>query len=276
MIRLAWHVGLTRDTNSRVENPERLWQILENYTSDVIGSSTHVSLRFCREPSLSTQTYLAAVNALLMTRDVQDCEEEGFDGVMVAGSIDPSLDEARSITRMPVVGPIEAAVALSGFVGRRAGVVTITGALDRYSYARIIEDNIVKYGCQDRLLRHRPVRPLRQTWAEGYRAYNDAVNGDGTAFLAGFDAVASELIEDGADVIICGNQLFGPLLHHFGRRSLTPEGIPFICNAIAGLKCLQALVELRRTMGLVKSSVGVFHQAPDSLLAPISGWLASR
>lgn len=276
MIELAWHVGLTRNTNGRVENPERLWEILNAYTAETVGPETKVTLRFSKDPSLSTQTYLASANALLMTRDVQECATEGFDGVMVAGSIDPGLDEARSITDMPVVGPIEAAVALSGFIGRRAGVVTITGAIDRYSYARIIEDNITKYGCQGRLLRNRPVRPLRQSWAEGYRAYNDAVNGDGTSFLAGFDEVASELIEDGADVIICGNQLFGPLLHHFGRRSLTPEGIPFICNAVAGLKALQTLAGLRRSMGLVKSSAGVFHQAPDTMLAAVPGWLASR
>ncbi len=177
---------------------------------------------------------------------------------------------------MPVVGITEAAMGMSGFFGRKAGIVTIQGASDPLSYTRLIESIITRYGCRARLLDHRPVRALHESMAEGYRLYSRAVDGDGAAFLASFDAVASELIADGADVIVCGNQLFGPMLHHLGRRSLSPGGVPVLCNAAAGLKSLQSLAAMSRGLGLKKSNVGVFHPPAKALLDAAPDWLARK
>jgi allantoin racemase len=272
-MKFAWSLGMVEDASGRVDKPQRLWQILSDYAATVVGPGDSVSLRFSAHPSLSTQTYLGAVNAVVTVRDVLACQDEGFDGVMLAGSIDPGLDEARSVADIPVVGVTEAAMAISGFIGRRAGIVTVKSAADRLSFARIIEDVIVKYGCRDRLLRHRPVRPISDSWADGYRAYNQALDGDGSAFLAGFDAIGSELIADGADVIVCGNQLFGPLLHHLGRRAFMAEGVPVVCNVAAGLKALQVLVSMRQVLGLRKSSVGVFHPPSVAAERSVPSWL---
>jgi Asp/Glu/hydantoin racemase len=272
-MKFAWSLGMVEDA-ARVGNPAQLWKILAEYAATVVGPNDTVAMKFLSDPSLSTQTYLATVSAVLTVRAALNWEAEGYDGVMLAGSIDPGLDEARSvIPEMPVVGVTEAAVALSGFIGRRAGIVTIGGGTDRFSYVRMIEGIITKYGCRARLLDHRPVRPLRESYAEGYRIYSRAIEGDGAAFLASFDAVASELTADGADVIICGNQLFGPMLHHLGRRACTPEGVPVLCNVAAGLTSLQTLASMRKNLGLKKSNSGVFHPPVKELLRDASNWL---
>lgn len=259
---------MVEDASKRVDDPSLLWKILGDYAATIVGPSHQVELVFSRNPSLSTQTYLATVNAVITANDILGRASE-FDGVILAGSIDPGLDEIRSSTSMPVVGVTEAAIAMAGFVGRRAGVITVKGTQDPYSFARIIEEIIRKYGCAERLIKHNPVRTIRETWADGYRAYVEAMNGDGTNFLKSFDEVARALVDDGADVIICGNQLFGPLLHHVGRRSLTPDGVPIVCNVAAALKAVQALADLKCTVGLVKSNRGVFHPPPAASLSDL-------
>jgi len=261
---------MVEDASKRVDDPALLWKILGDYAATVVGPEHQVELIFSRKPTLSTQTYLATVNAVITAQDILSRD---LDGVILAGSIDPGLDEIRSSTLTPVVGITEAAVAMAGFVGRRAGIITVKGTHDPFSFARIIEEIVHKYGCGDRLIRHHPVRPIRESWADGYRAYVEAMNGDGASFLKSFDETAREMIADGADVIISGNQLFGPLLHHLGRRSLTPEGVPVVCNVAAALKSVQTLAELKTSVGLVKSNLGVFHPPPAGALAAVASTL---
>jgi allantoin racemase len=258
----AWSMGMVRDASGRVADPDRLWAVLGGYADAMAGPADHVSLRFSEAPTLSTQTTLASVNAVLTAADVLVLQEQGVDGVLLAGSIDPGLDEARSAAGIPVVGITEAALAFSSFVGRRVGIVTVAGAADRLSFCRMIEEIAVRYGHAGRLVRHRPVRPLPGSWQDTYTAYDAALRGDGTAFLRAFDAVAETFIEDGADTIVCGNQLFGPLLHHLGRRSRTPSGVPVVCNIAAAVKALQALVSMTALTGLSPGAIGTFGPGP--------------
>lgn len=262
-MRFAWHLVLTRSTNGRVDNPDRLWQIIEDYANRVVGAGNSVELRFTTQPTLSTQSFLAAVNTLALVEDARNCERDGIDGIMMAASIDPAVEQARSICKIPVVGSIEAALALTGFIGRKAGIVTISGADAEHSYAQLIEENASKYGCRDRLLAHRPVRPLSLTWKDFYAAYSRAVDGDGDELLTKFDAVTREFVKDGADVIICGNQLYGAVLDKLGYSFVTEQGAPVIDNAAAGLKMLQVLRSLQQTSGLSKSEIGPFRALPE-------------
>jgi hypothetical protein len=55
-----------------------------------------------------------------------------------------------------------------------------------------------------------------------------ALQGDGDAFLARFEGVAKELIDEGADVVIGGCQLFGPILEKAGFSGVFTPGVPHI------------------------------------------------
>ena len=164
--------------------------------------------------------------------------------------------------KIPVVGSVEAALALTGFIGRKAGIITISGADTVHAYAQLIEGNATKYGCRERLLAHRPVRALPSSWKDFYAMYSRAVDGDGDELLTSFDALARELVNDGADVVICGNQLFGAVLDKCGYTFLTDQGAPVIDNAAAGLKMLQMLRSMQLTLGLAKSEIGLFRGLP--------------
>lgn len=265
-MRFAWHLVLTEDTNGRVRDPQRLWQILGDYANRVVGPAHSVALRFTQEPTLSAQPFLAAVNALALVEDARACEREGIDGIVMAASIDPAVDEARSMCRIPVVGSIESALALSAFVGRKAGIVTIAGAGSTQAYANLIEANATRYGCRERLITHRPVRPLPMSWQAFYACYSKAVDGDGDELVERFDTLATGLVEDGADVIICGNQLFGGVLENSGYRFVTPQGAPVIDNVAAALKMLEALRSLQLQTGLSRSEIGPFRSLPEASL----------
>ena len=275
-MRFAWHLVLTRDTDGRVAHPERLWEIIEAYSNRVLGGGDSVVLRFTDTPTLSTHSLLSTVNTLHLVADARRCEQEGIDGIMMAASIDPAVEQARSVCTIPVVGSIESALTLSGFVGRKAGIITISGADNEHAYARLIEENATKYGCRDRILAHRPVRPLPLPWRDFYDVYSRAVDGDGDELLTRFDDVARELVRDGADVIICGNQLYGAVLDNLGYRFVSAGGAPVIDNAAAGLKMLQTLRSLQQTSGLTKSEIGPFRSAPDAALQPALRWMETR
>ena len=263
-MKFAWSLGMVKDAGKRVNDPKLLWKILQEYADGVVGVGNQVELVFSDTSSLSTQTYLSTANAMITAKDILGREAGGLHGVILAGSIDPGLDEIRSSTLMPVVGLTEAALAVAGFVGRRVGIITVKGSHDPLSFARVIEGIACKYGCADRLLKNRPVRTIREGWEEGYRYLSQAIRGDGENFIKSFDNVAEEFLNDGADVIICGNQLFGPILHRLGRRSVALDGVPIVCNVAAALKAVQLLADLKGSVGLVKSNFGVFHALPSS------------
>ena len=272
-MRLAWHVGVTRDGDGRLPDATALWRLLEAYANLVVGPGTTVTLRFSRFTSLSTQPYLAAVHSILLAEEALECEREGFDGLLLGAATDSGLDEVRSIARIPVVASIESALRMSGFVGRKVGIVTIGGMDTQTAYSGAMVGNAIKYAQQDCLVRDRPVRPIPLSWTDFYAIFSAAVAGDGAAFLAAFDQVTSDFADAGAEVIVCGNQFFGGVLHHLGRRSLTTRGLPFIDNAAAGLQMLKSMVSLEQAIGLRKSSVGSFRPAPKAAFEAVPDWL---
>ena len=57
-------------------------------------------------------------------RAVAAADREGFDAFVIGCCYDPGLTQARELTDMPVVGPLEASVLLARLFGHRFSVVT--------------------------------------------------------------------------------------------------------------------------------------------------------
>lgn len=244
-MRIAWHICLARSNYGRNENPEKLWTAMADYAVNVVNPGTKVELRFLNVPlDTFVHPYLLLINNVLLVEDVLKCQEEGFDAVMLGAAIDPSLDESRAAARITVVGSLESAMAISQFIGRRVGIIGV-----RAAYITIIEQNVRRYGLQQRMIDNLPVR----LWELDYQPVMRALEGDGDEFITRFERVARELIEEGADVLVSACQWFGAVFNRLGYTGVIDRGVPIIECSAAGLKMAESMASLARSIGLKKS-----------------------
>ncbi len=272
-MRIGWHIGLTENGGERLANAARLWPILREHAAHVVNPGTHVELVFSPKPPLSyTHPFLRAVNDTVVVKEIMQCEAEGFDGVMIGASADPGVYEARSAVKMPVVGSTESALGFASFIGRRAGVICITVHGDPLglAYVRGIEGLAAKYGHRAHLLENRPIRPIAKTAEEFFRCFDRAIDGDCDELMSGIHAVMKDFARDGADVLITANQFTGAVMRKWGQSFLSPDGLPFIDNVVIGLKMVETLVSLRKSMGWQKSEAGDFGSIPANKMAAIA------
>ena len=259
-IRILWHVGLTEDSAGRIDDTQGFWALLREYGSTWVARAS-VDLRFVpKTTSHLMYPYLSLVNGVLLAEDVLACEAEGFDAVMLAPAIDPALDECRSIVDIPVVGSVESAMALSQFVGRKVGVLTV-----HPGYTTTISGNLTRYGLRDRLLGVQPVRH----WDMPYADVNSLLGGNPDAYVTGFRNAVQDLVSDGADVVVGACQWFGALQWRAKYDAEADLGVPFIDCAGAGLAMAEQLAMLRGAVGFQKSRVKGSVFAP-----PEAEWVA--
>lgn len=265
-MRIAWHVGIEKNSTGRIPDAQVLWDACEAYIATIVAPGTQVELAFSRHGALSLHPYLCAVSNLQVAEEVAALEAAGFDAVLLGSSQDPGLDESRNIVDIPVVAAIESSLAFSTFLGRKAAILTIQGIDGQRTYPRAMEGAAVKYGLRDRLIAHRPVRTYPFANAEFWQVYTRALNGDGEDFLHAFDTVTTEMVNDGAEVIILGMEFTATLLHKLGRTMRTPQGVPCLDVAAVGIKNLESLVSLHRSSGVSKSQESVFRTPSPALL----------
>jgi allantoin racemase len=76
-------------------------------------------------------------------RAVRAAERDGYDAFVIGCCYDPALTQARELTDMPVVGPLEASVLLARLFGHRFSVVT-----DHRKAVPELEDRVRLYGVE--------------------------------------------------------------------------------------------------------------------------------
>ncbi len=99
--------------------------------------------------------HLAEVGVL---RAVLAAERDGFDAFVIGCCYDPALTQARELTSMPVVGPLEASVMLARLFGHRFSVVTDHlqgGSRARGPGPGVRAREQLPLGVGDRLVHHR-------------------------------------------------------------------------------------------------------------------------
>ena len=129
-------------------------------------------------------------------------------------------------------------------LGRRFAVLTV-----HEGYVPMIERNLRLYGCESRAISNRPVRRFGMT----YENLIESLEGKTDTFLDEFTKTARECIADGADVIIAGGQLFGPIFQRHRYFEIPGTGVPVVEVSACGLKMAEMLVSLRRNVCLKKS-----------------------
>jgi allantoin racemase len=243
--RIYWPIGLTRDMPGRTDQGPALEPMLLAYAHSLTSAGTEVSIGWMKKTtSLLSSNFLGMVNDVYVIDDILHAQRSGFDGVMMGPHWDPGLYAAREAATIPVAGPLESAIMVAQTLGRRFAVLTV-----HEGYVPMIERSIRIYGAETRALAYRPVRKFGMTFANAVAA----ATSDDDTFLQEFTKTAKECVADGADVIIAGGQLFGPIFQRHRYHVVPDTGVPVVEVAACGLKMAETLVMLRRAIGLSKS-----------------------
>jgi allantoin racemase len=262
-VKLYWPIGLTREMPGRTNRGDLLDQTLKQYTQHVMGPDVAVTIGWLEKTTgLLNSLYLGMVNDVYVINDILTAEKNGHHGAIVGGHWDPGLYAAREAATIPVAGPGESAMMLAATLGRRFAMLTVMEG-----YVPIIENNIRTYGLESRAISRRPVRKFGMT----YENFVRCLEGKDDEFLVELEKTARECIADGADVIIAGGQLFGPLFLKHNFNHIPNTGVPVIEVSACGLKFAETLVRLRRSIGLAKSEHihSPFRTPPRDVIADV-------
>jgi Asp/Glu/hydantoin racemase len=120
----------------------------------------------------------------------------------------------------------------------------------------MVEFNLDSYGLRSRAVSHRPVRSPAfyedmSRWFRDEHYLRSAV-------LPRFDAVALELINDGAEVIVtaCGGYAILPIA---GHTCVPGTSVPIVDATVAGAHMARLLGSLRKDFGISTSKVGGYQ-----------------
>lgn len=243
--KIYWPIGLTREMPGRTSQGEAIEAVLGEYARSVVAPGTSVSIGWmAKTTSLLSSHFLGMLNDAYVIGDILKAQREGFDAAMIGPHWDPGLYGAREAASIPVSGPLEAAAMVAQTLGRSFAVLTV-----HEGYVPMIERSLRVYGCEGRAISRRPVRRFGMSYAN----LETALSGASDEFLQEFTKTALECIADGADVIIAGGQLFGPIFQRHRYLQVPGTGVPVVEVAACGLKMAETLVSLRRSVGLCKS-----------------------
>lgn len=244
-MKIYWPIGLTREMPGRTNRSDLFDQTLKDYARSVMGPDVDVTIGWMtRTTGNMASPYLGMINETQLVSDILDAERDGHTAATVGGHWDPALAAAREAASIPVAGPGEAAMLYAGALGRKFAFLTVMEG-----YVPVITNNIRVYGLEPRAISRRPVRKFGMTFDNFVRC----LEGKDDEFLGALEKTSRECIEDGADVIIAGGQLFGPVFQKYKFITIPNTGVPVVEVSACGLKLAQTLAELQRTIGMRKS-----------------------
>jgi Asp/Glu/hydantoin racemase len=206
--------------------------------------------------------------ALAIDRCIE-AEEQGYDCFVMGHFQDPGLYEARSAVRIPVVGAGESTLHFAAQLGRRIALVSIDPVFDVYH-----REQADRYGLGDRVTEIAGLGLV----PEDFKA---AFDGDQAAFdrlLKDFVAMATPLVDRGADVIVPAGVLPGLLLGQVHGAKV--RHAPVVSCAAVGLKAAEMWIALFRQNGIEPSRGPSFALAPqrarDDFRAMVAGEVRPR
>jgi len=244
-MKIYWPIGLTREMPGRTNRADLFDQALNDYARMVMGPDVDVTIGWMtRTTGMMSSLYLGMINDTQLVSDILNAERDGHAAATVGGHWDPALGAAREAASIPVVGPGEAAMLFAGTLGRKFAFLTVMEG-----YVPIIENNIRNHGLEARAIARRPVRKFGMTYENIVRC----LEGKDDEFLVELARTARECIDDGADTIIAGGQLFGPIFQRHRFFTVPNTGVPVVEVSACGLKLAETLAHLRRKVHLRKS-----------------------
>ncbi len=238
-----------------------LWQLLRDYFARVARPDTEVVLRHAPFSANFTRSlYAELLNDRPLIENVIAAEREGFDAAVIGCWNDP-LWEAREVVDIPVTGIGESALLLATTLGYRFAVVTVAPKV-----IPAIEMDLRLYGLEDRAIA-RPVRSIDPP--SDPELLLESVTDPFRRFVPNLERVARQCIADGAEVIIVGCGYYGPILSMQGYHQIPGTGVPVVDASAAGLKMAELLADLRRSIGLCKSTALYFQKPAQAMIEKV-------
>ena len=234
---------------------EPLWVKLEASIRPILRPDTQVEFRFmARSGNFTRSLYAEHLNSVHMIEAAIHAEADGFDGVFLACWND-ALWEAREVLSIPVASVGEQSMLAALTMGRRFAVVTVSEKT-----ATAIETDLFAYGLRDRAIT-RPARAISPESDTGLLC--QSVTDPQSDFIPRFEETARACIADGAEVILAGCGYYGPLLRSVGYTEIPGTGVPVLDSSAIGMKYLEAMTDIAKTCGYVKSYRHTFSP-PDA------------
>ncbi|KWF68707.1 aspartate/glutamate racemase family protein [Burkholderia pseudomultivorans] len=261
--RILWQAE-NRSNDADFEGVTETYAAMLKFAHQVARPDTEITLRYMEEAPRSfanNLVYPRAVTKVQVVNRVVEAEREGFDAALAGVCIiDAYSQECRQTVRMPVLGGAESTMLMAQLVGKRFAWVTIAP-----SFIEPFEAHIRQHGWADRAIRDRPVRALDPSC---WLAIVDAARGRPERWIEMFDEAAQACVRDGADTVLCGCNPGGALLGLAGYREVRDTGVPVIMGPAAMVKLAEAMVDLRRSLGLTKSEAvtGAYRTTPAHIL----------
>jgi len=161
---------------------------------------------------------------------ILEAEQDGFDAFVIGCCYDPGLTVARELTSMPVIGPLEASIAMSRPFGQRFSVVT-----DHRKAVPELEDLVRKYGAEPNC---RSVRAI--DWY-----VDDMVKDPAAVARDAHEKCAAVMEEDGAEAIVLGCTIIAACYEKARLESLTDlPALPIINPNVMAVKQAELLADL--------------------------------
>lgn len=227
---------------------------LGDYLNRQAGPDVRIDLVGMTPPARGWSRLSELRGALSVVRAALDAQDQGYDAFVLGHFQEPGLYEARSSVDIPVIGLGESVLLWSSHLGRRLGLITVDSVFETAHY-----EQLDARGLGSRLV---GVRALNATLAE----FEQAFEPEGYAAIrARFDAVASELVAAGADVLIPAGGLFGMASAH--EVGFQVEGVPVVPSVLIALEWAQMTVRISELSGVRPSRRSSFRLAPPEAVA---------
>jgi Asp/Glu/hydantoin racemase len=216
---------------------------------------TEVLHRYVRHLRRATDTaigYPTLLNKVDVISETLELERAGADAVIVACSGDTGVSEARSLVRIPVVGPMEAAMSLVLGYGWRFGIVTVADP----TWSAHLEQVVHQHGLSARYAGQRQlVTPTATIFTEGFER-PEIVRDD-------IAARAREMVDGGAEAILIGSAGLSTFASHFGIARIDEPLTPIFDVISIGFKVAELRAELMARMGLPEVGRGGWYSEFD-------------
>ena len=188
---------------------------IANLLSSVVGGDFAVDVALLPKGPISLETGCdIALAGLGILERVKRAEDEGYSAVLLCGALDPCLDYARTVTRIPVVGAGRAACLTAAALGSRLGVMATT----RY-HIPFLRDVVRRAGLRDDAIIRSIEIPISRLRENLEYTLSRLIEEGGCA------------IGDGADVLILGCTS----ISESGVRKMSAAlGVPVVHPNIAG------------------------------------------
>ncbi len=216
------------------------------------AADTEVLHRYVAHMRRATDTALAyptLLNKVDVIAEMVKLQQDGAAAVFVACSGDTGVSEARSLLSIPVIGPMESAMALACSYGWRFGIVTVA---DR-SWGSWMDQIVHAGGFGGRYAGQRQLHtPTARVFTEGFQ-HPELVERDARARC-------QEMAQAGADAILLGSAGLSTFATSFGLARTEDPEVPVLDVLAVGLKFAELRAQLQQQLGVPEVGRAGWHE----------------